>query len=221
MLSTTQEKLKSVWASIVGGEKNNYPGQVAVTGHNETTIDFIRTTRCRSIAELGIYRGHTSMEFAKYLGGEGELHLYDFEDAVDKVKADLKQAGYTNVKGFGCSYKYRDSYNWPLAKMLQRHQAPVYDYIFLDGAHDWAIDGLATLLCDRLLKVGGYLDFDDHDWSFAKSWSLNPKRFPLTAKMYTDEQVDALQVKMILDLLVRRDGRYQEVVENKIFQKIA
>jgi hypothetical protein len=115
----------------------------------------------------------------------------------------------------------RDSYDWALAKVIESNPDPIYDYMFLDGAHDWAIDALATLLCDRLLKVGGYLDFDDYGWTLRGSPALNPKAFPLTAKLYTNEQIEAQQVKMVVDLLVRRDPHYREVVKNKIFQKIA
>ena len=158
---------------------------VAVSVANSKTMDFIKDKHCRMIAELGVYQGHTSMAFAKYLNGEGSLHLYDFEDRVRTVAAELERAGFHNVQSFGCSYRYRDSYNWALGKAIATHGEPIYDYIFLDGAHDWAIDALATLLSDRLLKVGGYLDFDDYGWTLAESPSLNPRAFPLTAKLYT------------------------------------
>lgn len=214
-------RVAHVTNTLLGRPQANYPSQVAVTSANKETIDFIKDKHCRMIAELGIYKGHTSLEFAKYLQGEGSLHLYDFEDRVRQVADSLNKAGYKNVRTFGCSYRYRDSYNWALAKVLQSHPEPIYDYIFLDGAHDWAIDALATLLCDRLLKVGGYMDFDDYAWTFAGSPSLNPRVFPLTAKLYTQEQIEAPQVKMVVDLLIRRDGRYREIVKDEIFQKIA
>ena len=39
---------------------------------------------------------------------------------------------------------------------------PIFDYVFIDGAHTWMLDALAFLLVDRLLRVGGYVDFDDY-----------------------------------------------------------
>ena len=122
---------------------------------------------------------------------------------------------------FGCSYKLLDSYNWMLAQQIQRHSGPIYDYVFLDGAHTFAIDALAFVLVDRLLNVGGYVDFDDYDWTLAASPSLGPRVFPLTQRLYPVDQIEAQQVRMIIDVLVRRDPRYREVVPNKIFQKIA
>lgn len=92
--------------------------------------------------------------------------------------------------------------------MRRENPQPIYDFVFIDGAHTWAIDALATLLVDRLLKPGGYLAHDDYAWTLATSPSLRPEVSPLTGKMYTDEQTAAQQIRMICDLLIRRDDRY-------------
>jgi predicted O-methyltransferase YrrM len=202
-------------------DRANYPRQVGAAGPNIGTLDFIKRTECRQIAEIGIFKGFTSMEFAKFLNGQGELHLFDYEDRVRSVAKAIELAGFRNVRAFGSSYKLLDSYNWSLGKVLQENAGPIYDYIFLDGAHNWAMDALTTFLADRMLKVGGYLDFDDYDWTFSGSPSLNPRVFRLTGKLYTVEQIESKQVKMIIDLIIRRDPRYREVVTNKIFQKLA
>lgn len=83
------------------------------------------------------------------------------------------------------------------------------------------LGALTAFLADRMLKVGGYLDFDDYNWTLLGSPSQNSKSFPLTRKLYTAEQIATEQVKMIIDLIVRRDPRYREVVANKIFQNLA
>jgi len=197
-----------------------YPKAVAVQGVNQETINFLRGTQSRDIAEFGIFEGYTSLEFARFLDGRGQLHLFDFQDRVDAVLDKLRRRGFSNVKGFGCSYKLLDSYNWSLAKVLSEHREPLYDYVFLDGAHTWAIDALTFLLVDQLLKPGGYVDFDDYEWSLAESPSMNPRTFPLTARLYSEEQIRTAQVKMIVELLVRRDNRYEEIVPNKIFRKV-
>lgn len=208
-------------STLLRRESAAYPRYVAVIEPNRETIDFVKTTNARCIAEIGIYRGHTSMEFARYLNNSGELHLYDYTDRAKAVHDEIKRAGFNNVQTFGCSYKLLDSYNWPLAKQVEKHSEPIYDYVFIDGAHTFAVDALAFVLVDRLLKVGGHVDFDDYDWTLEISPALNPSVFPLTRRLYTPEQIKAQQVRMIMDLLVRRDPRYREVVPNKIFQKIA
>jgi predicted O-methyltransferase YrrM len=220
-VSRRMQRLRQVADRLLNSDRANAPRGSTLPGPNYETINFIKRTKCRHIAEIGIFEGYTSMEFAKFLNGEGQLHLFDYEDRVRSVTAALEQVGFRNVRGFGSSYKVLDSYNWGLAKLLDENAGPIYDYVFLDGAHSWAVDALAAFLSDRMLKVGGYLDFDDYDWTFSGSPSVNPRVFPLTRKFYTSEQIESKQVKMIVDLVIRRDPRYQEVVANKIFQKMA
>jgi hypothetical protein len=112
-----------------------------------------------------------------------------------------------------------DSYNWSLMRVLEEHEGPLFDYVFLDGAHTWAHDALAFLLADRLLAPGGYMDFDDYGWSLRASPSMNPEVFPDVESLYSEEQIDARQVALVVDVLVRPDERYEELVANKIFRK--
>ncbi len=74
-------------------------------------------------------------------------------------------------------------------------------------------------IADRLLAAGGYLDFDDYTWSLRHSPSMNPDAFPEIEQLYSDEQIDARQVALVVDLLVRPDTRYEEIVPNKVFRK--
>jgi hypothetical protein len=64
------------------------------------------------------------------------------------------------------------------------------------------------------------MDFDDYTWRLRGS-SLDPVKVPAIAAQYTDEQIDAQQVKMIVDHLVRPDRRYEAVLRNKVFRKVA
>ncbi len=197
------------------------PLDPAVGEPNARTIGFFKASGCRTFAEIGVYKGDTSLKIAEHLDGEGQIHLFDFEDNVAPVVSGLNAAGYENVVGHGNSRKLMDSYNWSLMRVLRDHPEPLFDYVFLDGAHTWPLDALAFLLLDRLLVDGGYLDFDDYWWTAARSPTMNPDAFPATSKLYTEEQIEERQVALVVDLLVRRDPRYEEVVENKIFRKRA
>ena len=44
---------------------------------------------------------------------------------------------------------------------------PVYDFVYLDGAKHWTIDGLAVVLVEKLLRPGGWLLMDDLGWTYA------------------------------------------------------
>lgn len=192
-----------------------------VDGPNTTTVQFFRASGCRRYAELGVYLGDTAEQIADHLAGDGEIHLFDYEDRVDVVAERLRAAGHHNVVAHPNTWRTLDSYNWSLMSVLRQGGAPPFDYVFIDGAHTWAFDALAFLLVDRLLAPGGYVDFDDYHWTLARSPSMRPEAFPPTRRLYTDEQIREPQVALVVDLLVRPDGRYEEVVENKIFRKRA
>lgn len=166
-------------------------------------------------AEFGIYEAATAEAVAEAFPN-AKIYLFDFESAVSKARVRLQRFG-SRVRYFGNSQKYCDSYNWSLARLMEMENV-AFDYCFLDGAHTFAVDALTYYLCDSILPVGGHLDFDDYDWRL-KGSSLDPKRLPVIAEQYTDEQVQAFQVRMIVDGLVRKSGRYDEVMHNKVFRK--
>jgi predicted O-methyltransferase YrrM len=190
-----------------------------VAGANERTVELFRRSGCRNYAEIGVYRGDTAEQIADHLGGEGELHLFDYEDRVGPVVERLARRGHRNVVAHPNSRRLFDSYNWSLMRLLRDTAGPPFDYVFIDGAHTWSLDALAFLLVDRLLRPGGYVDFDDYRWTLARSPSMNPTAFPATRRLYTDEQIEAPQVALVVDLLVRPDERYDEVVADKVFRK--
>lgn len=194
-------------------------GQLNVHGANERTVEFFAQTTASSYAEIGVYRGDTALEIADHLAGHGHLHLFDYDDRLREVGRRLHEAGHGNVTLYPNSRRLLDSYNWSLMRLLGEREGPVFDYAFLDGAHTWALDALAFLLVDRLLVPGGIVDFDDYRWTVAGSPSMRPEVFPDVRRLYTEEQIDAPQVALVVDLLVRRDGRYEEIVPNKAFRK--
>lgn len=187
---------------------------------NARTLEFLTATNCRTIAEIGVDRGATSEAILAWLDGRGVLHLFDFDDRLSPVAERLRRKGLANFVTHGNSHRTLDSYNWSLMKVLKDSPAPLFDYVYLDGAHTWALDALAFFLVDLLLTPGGYVDFDDYDWAIERSPTVNPRVFPRMREMYTEEQMQTRQVASIVELLVRRPGRYEEVVPNKIFRKL-
>jgi predicted O-methyltransferase YrrM len=200
-------------------EQSYTRGELNVDGANEQTVAFFRSTECRVYAELGVYLGGTAQQIAAHLGGTGEIHLFDYEDRVRPVAERLRGLGHENVFEHPNTRRVLDSYNWSLMKLLRDGRAGSFDYVFIDGAHTWALDALAFLLVDRLLAPGGYVDFDDYHWTLAQSPSMSPEAFPPTRRLYTQEQIEERQVALVVEVLVRPDERYEEVVEHKIFRK--
>jgi hypothetical protein len=169
--------------------------------------------------ELGIYRGATAEAILK-ARPRAHVVLFDYHVTLDAVRQRLAAYG-DRVAYHGNTQKHLDNYNWGLMKLISENDyRPMFDYFFLDGAHTFAVDALSFFLCDRLLNVGGYMDFDDYNWRLRGS-SLDPRKVPVTAEQYTDEQINTKQVQMIVDHLVKPDPRYKEVRRNKIYRKIA
>jgi hypothetical protein len=180
----------------------------------------VKRVRPTCYAELGFHNGDTARKVAALLAPSATMHLFDFEEKCSVVGPLVAQAGSCRVIVHPNSDLVRDSYCWSLMKLLAKHQEPIFDYVYIDGAHTWDVDALAFFLVDRLLKPGGFVDFDDYYWSIAKSGSMNPDTFPRIREFYTEEQIAAHQVALIIDLLVERSGRYRSMIKKKIFQKI-
>ena len=151
------------------------------------------------------------------------MQLFDFEDRIKYVEARLKADEALaekdiNVRLTPNTDLVYDSYNWSLAHCLMEQLT--YDLVFIDGAHSWHHDGMAFLLIDKMLPPGGVIVFDDIEWSVATSTTMNPAVFPEVTEQYTEDQIDAIQVKMIIELLVKPDPRYEEIIPNKAYRKV-
>ncbi len=66
------------------------------------------------------------------------------------------------------------SYTWWLKEQVQARSdahgncEPRFDFVYLDGAKNWTVDGLAVVLVEKLLRPGGWLLMDDLDWTYAQ-----------------------------------------------------
>lgn len=203
--------------------ENWYPDKLAVPENGtEATIQCLKKLYkpkqhfCYS--EFGIYKADTARRVCENFPN-ATLHLFDYENAIESAKLKLQRFP-NKIFYYSNSQKYNDSYNWSLGCLsLEGGGAPLFDYCFLDGAHTFAVDALNFFLCDKLTRVGGFIDFDDYDWRLRGS-SLDPTLVPAIADQYTDEQINTKQVQLIVDGLVKTDKRYTEVVPNKLYQKV-
>jgi predicted O-methyltransferase YrrM len=168
------------------------------------------------VAEIGVGIGATSKGICEVLENRGELHIFDFQDKVTELQADLAALGYRNVVAHGNTERYWDSYHWSLAKLCLELHEPFFDYVYLD-AHTLLHDTPALFLAEKLLKVGGTLDLDDYDWTFASSRSMKSVRH----RYMTEEQEAAKQVKMLVELFVAQNPLFEPLVPNRIYRKRA
>jgi len=165
----------------------------------EEIHQFVRTHRPASCLELGFANGVGAL----YIGSALEANGFGTLTSVDRRRARNRrpQAGDL-IESAGLSERvslvYEEtSYIWFLHDRLRAQLnaagelEPCYDFVFIDGAHTWDVDGLAFTLADRLLAPGGWMLFDDLDWMLDERWRKVP-----------DHQRSFAQVTEIWELLV-------------------
>lgn len=167
---------------------------------------FFHRHRIEKVLELGFFHGKSTAFMAAILEerGAGEIVTMDQESArtrtppIDEVIGKLGLSH--RVKPV---YSHR-SFTWELRRLLEQVPRPQFDFCYIDGAHTWDGTGFSFLLVDLLLKPGGWVVFDDLNWSIAKSPSAarNPKAYA----HYSAEEQAAQQVRMVWDLLVPARG---------------
>ncbi|MEY2830848.1 MAG: hypothetical protein RLZZ574_106, partial [Cyanobacteriota bacterium] len=128
--------------------------------------DFIHQHNISSILELGFYHGVSTCYMAAALeeAGGGSIVSIDLESAQKRqpnIEELLEKCGYLNTVEF---YYEPVSYNWRMMKLIEE-QEKTFDLCYVDGGHDWYNTGLAFFLVDKLLQPGGWMIFDDLDWT--------------------------------------------------------
>jgi predicted O-methyltransferase YrrM len=199
------EQLNSL-ANVLAGIPHMTPEQ------GQTVTDFICEHELRHCLELGFAHGVGTayITCAVQALGSGSVTAIDLE-AARRRQPDI----YTTLTRAGLDpamveiYFESSCYTWRLMKFLEAGRAGTFDFIYLDGAHAWAPDGFAFLLGKRLLRPGGWILFDDINWTF-ESPAL--ERFDFVRRMSPEER-HTPQVRKIWDLLVRPDPDFDELIE--------
>lgn len=168
---------------------------------------FIADHHVEDILELGFEHGVSTCYMAAALSelGRGSIVTIDLEcarHATPNIEELLGRIGERHrVKMF---YE-PTSYTWRMMRLLEEDPAPRFDLCYLDGAHSWFVDALSFFLVDRLLRPGGWIIFDDLDWTYATSPLLKESEW--VRNMPPDERTTP-QVRKIYELLVRTHHNY-------------
>lgn len=165
-----------------------------------------------SVAEIGIGIGATSVEIVKRLRDIDSFYFFSFEQDVEELDADLKATDYCKCKLYpmGNSTATYDSYTWNLSSLCLENKR-MFDLVYLDGAHSFFHDALATVLLKRLIKPGGILVFDDVPWSHQKSPTQNPEKRPQVLEDFTMEQIETEQIRRVIDIFMENDDEWERI----------
>lgn len=138
--------------------------------------------------------------------GGGHLTTIDLKTAKTQRNPNIEELlDKLELNEYVTPYFENKSYTWRLMKLIEENPDPIFDFCYIDGAHDWYNDGFAFLLVDKLLKPGGWIIFDDLTWTFATSPSLKNTDY---VKNMTDEEKNTPQIKKVFDILVKKNENY-------------
>jgi predicted O-methyltransferase YrrM len=169
--------------------------------HGRELYDFIRKHQLTRCLELGFEHGVGTIWLAgavQSLGG-GKVIAVDLKNKPppNPRAADLvERAG---LSSFVELYDDPISYTWHLKRNFSAYVQRPFDFVFIDGAHTWDTDGFAFFLVERILRPGGWILFDDLDWSYDTSRKL---RHSEQVKSMSEEMRTTRQVRDIWELLV-------------------
>jgi predicted O-methyltransferase YrrM len=168
---------------------------------------FILGNDLQRILELGFCHGVSTCYFAAALDklGGGHITTIDLESARNESPNIELLLNDLNLKKYVTVFYEPTSYVWRLMIMLEKDPLPQFDLCYIDGAHNWFTDGFAFLLVDNLLRPGGWIVFDDLDWTYGTSPSL--RNSTLVKNMPHDEKITA-QVRKVYELLVKTHPAY-------------
>lgn len=174
----------------------------------ERIYDFIRDNRLWQCLELGFYHGVSSA----YIGGalqenhRGSLITIDLDWARTLQPNIVRVIADCGLQEFVTYYFERTSYNWRLMQLLRDRPDQQFDFCYIDGGHTWYSTGFAFCLVSRLLKPGGWIIFDDLDWTHE-----DPEvREAAHVRAMPDEERRTPQIRMVYELLVMRDSAFDD-----------
>lgn len=181
--------------------------------NGKVIYDFVRNAGPRKILELGFAHGVGACYMAAALDelGQGEITCVDRHSAKDRAPNIDQLLAKTDLSRFARPVYCEHSYTWTLLEMIEENTrngvcTPIYDFVFIDGAHLFEPDALAFYLSDKLLKPGGWLLFDDLYWTLHSSefqsepWVKNLSR----------QERESPHIDKVFNVLVRQHPNYTD-----------
>jgi predicted O-methyltransferase YrrM len=195
--------------AAVGSTPHMSPAQ------GRTIYDFVCDKQPKRILELGFGNGTSTCYMAAALdeiGGDGHIVTIDRAVAIKRQPNIHQMLGQIKLtdRVTPIVTDDRSSYTWELMRMLEEDPAPTFDFVFIDGAHLWDVDGFAFLLADRLIRAGGWVLFDDLDWTLATSPTLHDHGW---VRALPAVQQTSPQIRKVFELLVRTHPDYTDFLD--------
>lgn len=166
------------------------------------------------ILELGIAHGTGSCYMAAALDEKkkGKIVTIDHHNALTLEPNVFELIEKCNLKEYVKPVIASRSYNWELLKLIEQQTKdgvcePIFDFCYLDGAHDFEPDCCAFFLVDKLLKPGGLILFDDLDWTFSNCRNLKDTEM---VQSMADDEKSTPHIRKLVDLIVLTHPNYEQ-----------
>jgi predicted O-methyltransferase YrrM len=174
--------------------------------------DHVQRTGVRDALELGTAHGVG----AAYMAAAGaDVTTVDFAGAAYDPSPEtvVARAGLaanvTIVREFS-------SYTWWLKEQIAARSdahgnvEPRFDFVYLDGAKNWTIDGLAVVLAEKLLRPGGWLLMDDLEWTYAQDPGREATDGIVHRELSEPERTEP-HLRAVFDLIVAQHPSFTEL----------
>jgi predicted O-methyltransferase YrrM len=171
-------------------------------------------TRC---LELGCFQGKSTAFIAAALRvlGRGHLTTIDRLNALERKPNVHEVLHALGLEPWVTVHLEPRSLTWRLMRMLETQPQPRFDFVYMDAGHTWDVTGFAFLLVDRLLEPGGFIIFDDLEWTLADFANRLGEQAPARlAQLPLDERTTP-QVGKVWELLVAPDPGYKLIKDGK------
>lgn len=174
----------------------------------------ILKNKLESLLELGFYHGKSSAYLAAILedrGGPGHLVTIDNKNALKMEPSICGVLESLNLAHRVTPIFAERSYTWELSKFMSEKKY-TFDFCYLDGGHTWDVTGFGFVLVDLLLKPGGYIIFDDLDWTIHNHLNNHPDNNKNWTN-YSEDEKNSKGVRMVFENIVKKYNYDIEEVE--------
>ena len=161
--------------------------------------EFVDQIDVRTILEIGSFEGASICYLIERLGFRHALDIHcidtwagseehqagaseesDMAAVEERFHRNVRLAGDRVPNSISVTIRKAPSFHG-LSELIAEGKAGYFDFIYVDGSHEAADVITDAVLSFRLLKVGGFMIFDDYMWREAIGAGVNPIRCPKPA----------------------------------------
>ena len=179
-------------------------------GEARRVYDHLRTVEARAVLELGTAHGVSAAYMAAALdeNGGGRVTTIEHQTAVHDPPPEQILASVGLADRVELVRVEHSSYVWWLKEQVQQRSdehgncEPLFDFCYVDGSHNFTIDGLSVVLVEKLLRPGGWLLLDDLNWIY-RVGKYPPGQGPDDLRLSSDERTQP-HMRAVFELIVKQ-----------------